>query len=71
MTRFFKITSKKVFQKTGEFLGNKITDVVTKSNDNLIVKQKPVIDENSRKVEEVIIPSEKREEILNKLKQVL
>ena len=71
MTRFFEITSKKVFQKTGEFLGNKITDAVTKSNDNLIVKQKPVIDENSRKVEEVIIPSEKREEILNKLKQVL
>ena len=47
--------SKKVIHKVaearGEFLGNKIADKV--------VKQKPIIDENLRNVEEIIIPSEK------------
>ena len=51
--------SKKVVHKAGEFIGNKIADAVTKSNDNNIEKQKPL--------EEIIIPPEKREEILNKL----
>ena len=45
-----KTVSKKVVHKateaTGEFIGNKITDAVTKSKDDKIVKQKPVIDEN-------------------------
>ena len=51
-----KSASKKVVHKpaeaTGEFLENKIAEK--------IVKQKPVIDENSRNVEEIIIPPEKR-----------
>ena len=59
--------SKKVIHKTCEFLGNKIADVVAMSNHDKIVK----IDENPRNVEEIIIPPEKREEILNKLRQVL
>ena len=58
-----KTTSKKVVHKAGEFLGNQIADVVTKSNDDKIVKQEPV--------EEIIIPLEKRDEILNKLRKVL
>ena len=47
-----KTASKKVFHKTGEFLGNKIADAVTKSYYNEIVKP----DENPRNVEEIIIP---------------
>ena len=35
------------------------------------MKQKPVIYENARTVEEMIIPPEKREEMLNELRQVL
>ena len=34
--------SKKVVHKAGEFLGNKIADVATKSNDVKIEKQEPV-----------------------------
>ena len=52
-----KTASKKVVDKTGEFVGNKIPDK--------IVKPKHVI--NPRNVEETIIPPEKREEILNEL----
>ena len=60
--------SKKVVHKPGEFLGNKIADAVTKSNDHKIVKP----DGNPRNVEEIIIiPVEKRDEILNKLRKVL
>ena len=58
-----KTASKKVVHEAGEFIGNKITDVVTKSNNDKSVKQEPV--------EEIIIPLEKRDEILNKLKTVL
>ena len=62
----FKAVTKKVACKavkaTGEFLGNKI--------DDKIVKPKPMPDENSRSVEELIIPPEQREEILNGLRQV-
>ena len=58
-----KTAYKKVVHKTGEFLGNKIIDAVAKSNDDKIVKEEPV--------EEIIIPPEKREEILNELRQVL
>ena len=47
-----KTASKKVVHKTGEFIGNKIADAVTKSNNNNIVKQDPV--------EEIVIPPEKR-----------
>ena len=56
-----KTASKKVFHKTGEFLGNKITNAVAKSYDNKIVKTKPVINENARNDEEINIPPEKRE----------
>ena len=62
-----KTASKKVVYKaveaTGEFIGNKIPDK--------IVKQKAVLDENSRNIEEIIVPPEKREEILNELGQLL
>ena len=44
--------SKKVVHKVGEFVGNKIADAVTKSNDDKVVKQEPV--------EEIIIPPEKK-----------
>ena len=53
-----KTPSKKVVPKageaTGEFIGNKIADTVTKLKENKIVKLKPIIDENSRNVEEII-----------------
>ena len=55
--------SKKFVHKAGEFLWNKIADTVTKSNNDNIEKKEPV--------EEIIIPPEKREEILNKLRKVL
>ena len=62
-----KTASKKVVHKaiesTGEFKGNKIA--------NKIVKPKPVHDAKLRNVEEIVIPPEKREEVLNKLRQVL
>ena len=50
-------------EATGEFIGNKIADK--------IVKLKPAIDENSRNVEEIVIPAEKIQKILNKLRPVL
>ena len=46
-----KTTSKKAPHKISEFLGNKIADVVTKSNDDKIVKPETV--------EEIIILPEK------------
>ena len=62
-----KTASRKVVHKGGEFIGNKIADAVTKSKDDKIMKP----DENLRNVEETIIPLEKRDEILNKLRKVL
>ena len=62
-TSSLKAASKKVVIKAGEFLGNKIADAVTKSNNDKIVKQEPV--------EEIIILPEERDEILNKLRKVL
>ena len=55
--------SKKVVHKAGEFIGSKTVDAVTKSNDDNTEKQEPI--------EEIIIPLEKREEIVNKLRKVL
>ena len=49
--------------KAAEFLENKIADAVTQSNDDEIEKQQPL--------EEIIIPLEKRDEILNKFGKVL
>ena len=58
-----KTAFKKIVHKTGEFLGNKIADAVTELSDYKVVKQKPA--------EEIIILPEKREEILNELREVL
>ena len=60
---FVKTASKKVVDKAGEFLGNKSADAVTKSSDDKIGKQEPI--------EEIIVPQEKSEEILNKLGKIL
>ena len=54
--------SKKVVHKTGEYLGNKIPYVITKSGDNV---------EKQEAVGEIIIPPEKREGILKILRKVL
>ena len=58
-----QLLDKGLVHKASEFIGNKIADAVTKSNNDNIKKQEPV--------EETIIPPEKREEILNKLRKVL
>ena len=58
-----KTAFKKIVHKTGEFLGNKIADAVTELRDYKVVKQEPA--------EEIIILPEKREEILNELREVL
>ena len=64
-TNALKTASKKVIHKaaTGEFLRKKITDK--------IVKLKSVTDENSRNIDEIILPPKKREDILNELRKVL
>ena len=56
-----KTTSKKVAHKVSEFLGNKIAEAATTSNNNKIVKP----GENSRNIDEIIIP------LKNKTKQKL
>ena len=43
-----------------------MADAVTKSNNDKIMKN----DENPRNFEEIIIPLEKKDEILNKLRKV-
>ena len=58
-----KTASKKVVHKAGEFIGNKIADPLTNLKDDNTEKQELV--------EEIIIPLEKREETLNKLRKVL
>ena len=58
----FKILFHKTAEATGEVFGNKIADE--------IVKPKPVSDDNSRNVEEIVIKQEKRQQILNELRQV-
>ena len=58
-----KAASEKVVHKASEFLGNKTADALTKSNNEQIVKWEPI--------KEIIIPSEGRDEILNKSRQVL
>ena len=61
-----KTASKRVVHKaaeaTGECLGNKIADK--------ILNPKPLPGQNSRNDEEIVIPPEKRQEILNELRQV-
>ena len=58
-----KTASKEIVHKAGEFLGNKTADAITKSTDNKTEKQEPV--------EEIIVPLQKRDEILNKFRKVL
>ena len=58
-----KTASKRVANKTGEFLGNSIADTVTNLCNQKVVKTEPFA--------EIISPPEKRDEILNKLRQVL
>ena len=62
-----KTASKKVVHKTAEttveLIGNKIAQ---KS-----AKPKSVPEANSRDVEEIVIPAEKRQELLNDLRQML
>ena len=53
LTTALKKLVHKVAEATSEFIGNNIADK--------IVKSKHVIDENLRTIEEIIIPSEKRE----------
>ena len=55
--------SKNVVHKAVEFIENKISYTVAKSNNNKIVKQEPV--------EKIIIPPKKRDEIFKKLRRVL
>ena len=62
-----KTAPKNLVHKAAEYLENKIAGGLTKSNDVKIMKP----DENPRNVEEKIIPLEKRDEILNKLRKVL
>ena len=58
-----KTAFRKEVHKAGEFIGNKIADTVTKSNDDETEKQEPV--------EEIVIPTEKIDKILKKLRKVL
>ena len=59
--------SRNVAHKAGKFLENKTEDAAMKSDDDKILKT----DESPRNFEEIIIPSEKEDEILNKLRAVL
>ena len=56
--------SKEVVHKTGEFLENKIPDTVAKLHGDKIVKA----DENSRNVEKITIPPEKRRRNIKRIK---
>ena len=67
----FKKVIHKAAKPTGKFLENKIAKAITKSSDNKIVKQKPVIDENSRIVERNNHSTRKEKKILNELRLVL
>ena len=66
-----KTSFKKVVHKTSDFIGNKITGAVAKSSEDKTIKEKYVIDENPRNVEEIIVPPEKRKETLNELRPIL
>ena len=59
----FKKVVHKTAKRTGESIGNKFA--------NKIVKPKSISEMNSRNFEEIVTPPEKREEILNQLKQAL
>ena len=54
--------SKKVLYKAGKFIENKIADTVNNLNNDNIEKQEPD--------EKIIIPSKKRQDILNELRKL-
>ena len=58
-----KTALKKVVHTAGEFSENEITYAVTNPNDDKIVKEEPD--------EEIIIPPEKKDKMLNKLRKAL
>ena len=64
-----KIAGKKVLTKsaeeTGDLIGNKIADIITKSSRNKAQKEDDRIMEETQ---ELIIPPEKREQIIRDLK---
>ena len=66
---FSKIAGKKVLHKsaeaTGEMIGNKVADRITKSSRNKAQKEDDRIMEESQ---EILIPPEKREQIIRDLK---
>ena len=66
---FTKIAGKKVLHKsaeaTGEMIGNKIADRITRSSKNKAQKEDDRIME---KTQELIIPPEKRQQIIRDLK---
>ena len=66
---FAKIADKKVLHKsaeaTGEMIGNKIPDRITRSSRNKTQKEDDRIMEE---IQELIIPPEKREQIIRDLK---
>ena len=65
---FAKIAGKKVLTKsaeaTGDLIGNKIADRITKSTRNKAQKDDRIMEET----QEIIIPPEKREQIIRDLK---
>ena len=62
-----KTASKKIVNRTCDFIGNKVADASTKSKNDEIVKP----DENPWNVEEIISPIEKIDEILKELGKLL
>ena len=65
-TRCYKDTKNvihKIAEEAVEFTGNKIAEI--------ILKEKSVPEPNSRNIEEIVISPQKRQQILNKLRQVL
>ena len=66
---FAKIAGKKVLNKsleaTGDMIGNKIADRITKSSRNKAQKED---DRTMEETQELIIPPEKREQIIRDLK---
>ena len=66
---FAKIAGKKVLTKsaeaTGNLIGNKIADTITKSSRN---KEQKEDDRTMEETQELIIPPEKREQIIKDLK---
>ena len=65
---FAKIASKKVLTKsaeaTGDLIGNKLTDRITKSTRN---KEQKENDRIMEETQEILIPPEKREQIVRDL----